>query len=151
MCISDRDPSAYDGGEILVLYQDGSCETVTCPDTAALEETLARLSAREDVALVQPNYTYAVSYTHLESQSARRLAQAAGWFSPVCSRVCRVFEKFRGFTLDLEHAPGAMLSPESSARGGTGPASTAGGRRRGRHSPKAAAPGCGNRKKETLL
>ena len=56
--LSVLDPSAYDGGEILVLYQDGSCETVTCPDTAALEETLARLSAREDVALVQPNYTY---------------------------------------------------------------------------------------------
>ena len=56
--LSVLDPSAYDGGEILVLYQDGSCETVTCPDTAALEETLARLSAREDVALIQPNYTY---------------------------------------------------------------------------------------------
>ena len=55
--LSVLDPSAYDGGEILVLYQDGSCETVTCPDTAALAETLARLSAREDVALVQPNYT----------------------------------------------------------------------------------------------
>ena len=36
--LSVLDPSAYDGGEILVLYQDGSCETVTCPDTAALEE-----------------------------------------------------------------------------------------------------------------
>ena len=52
------DPAAYDSGEILVLYQDGSCETVACQDDAALAETLARLSAREDVALVQPNYTY---------------------------------------------------------------------------------------------
>ena len=52
------DPAAYAGGEILVLYQDGSCETVACPDGAVLAETLARLSAREDVALVQPNYTY---------------------------------------------------------------------------------------------
>ena len=52
------DPAAYDSGEILVLYQDGSCETVTCQDDAALAETLAQLSAREDVALVQPNYTY---------------------------------------------------------------------------------------------
>ena len=52
------DPAAYDSGEILVLYQDGSCETVACQDDAALAETLAQLSAREDVALVQPNYTY---------------------------------------------------------------------------------------------
>ena len=52
------DPAAYDSGEILILYQDGSCETVTCQDDAALAETLAQLSAREDVALVQPNYTY---------------------------------------------------------------------------------------------
>lgn len=52
------DPAAYDSGEILVLYQDGSCETVTRQDDAALAETLAQLSAREDVALVQPNYTY---------------------------------------------------------------------------------------------
>mgnify|MGYP005772629819 FL=1 len=51
-------PAAYTGGEILVLYQDGSCETVACQDDAALAETLAQLSAREDVALVQPNYTY---------------------------------------------------------------------------------------------
>ena len=52
------DPAAYTGGEILVLYQDGSCETVACQDNAALAETLAQLSARPDVALVQPNYTY---------------------------------------------------------------------------------------------
>ena len=52
------DPAAYDSGEILVLYQDGSCETVACQDDAALAETLAQLSARPDVALVQPNYTY---------------------------------------------------------------------------------------------
>lgn len=52
------DPAAYTGGEILVLYQDGSCETVACQDDAALAETLAQLSARPDVALVQPNYTY---------------------------------------------------------------------------------------------
>ena len=52
------DPAAYDSGEILILYQDGSCETVTCQDDAALAETLAQLSAREDVALVQPNYAY---------------------------------------------------------------------------------------------
>ena len=52
------DPAAYDSGEILVLYQDGSCETVACQDDAALAEALAQLSAREDVALVQPNYTY---------------------------------------------------------------------------------------------
>ena len=52
------DPAAYDSGEILILYQDGSCETVACQDDAALAETLAQLSAREDVALVQPNYTY---------------------------------------------------------------------------------------------
>lgn len=52
------DPAAYTGGEILVLYQDGSCETVVCQDNAALAETLAQLSARPDVALVQPNYTY---------------------------------------------------------------------------------------------
>ena len=52
------DPAAYDSGEILVLYQDGSCETVACQDDAALAETLAQLSAREDVALVQPNYAY---------------------------------------------------------------------------------------------
>ena len=52
------DPASYDSGEILVLYQDGSCETVTCQDDAALAETLAQLSAREDVALVQPNYAY---------------------------------------------------------------------------------------------
>lgn len=51
-------PAAYTGGEILVLYQDGSCETVACQDDAALAETLAQLSARPDVALVQPNYTY---------------------------------------------------------------------------------------------
>ena len=51
-------PAAYTGGEILVLYQDGSCETVACQDNAALAETLAQLSARPDVALVQPNYTY---------------------------------------------------------------------------------------------
>ena len=52
------DPAAYTGGEIPVLYQDGSCETVACQDDAALAETLAQLSARPDVALVQPNYTY---------------------------------------------------------------------------------------------
>lgn len=52
------DPAAYTGGEILVLYQDGSCETVACQDDAALAETLAQLYARPDVALVQPNYTY---------------------------------------------------------------------------------------------
>ena len=52
------DPAAYDSGEILILYQDGSCETVTCQDDAALAETLAQLSAQEDVALVQPNYAY---------------------------------------------------------------------------------------------
>ena len=52
------DPAAYTGGEILVLYQDGSCETVACQDDAALAETLAQLSARPNVALVQPNYTY---------------------------------------------------------------------------------------------
>ena len=52
------DPAAYTGGEILVLYQDGSCETVACQDDAALAETLAQLSAHPDVALVQPNYTY---------------------------------------------------------------------------------------------
>lgn len=52
------DPAAYTGGEILVLYQDGSCETVACQDDAALAETLAQLSASPDVALVQPNYTY---------------------------------------------------------------------------------------------
>ena len=52
------DPAAYDSGEILVLYQGGSCETVACQDDAALAETLAQLSAREDVALVQPNYAY---------------------------------------------------------------------------------------------
>lgn len=52
------DPAAYTDGEILVLYQDGSCETVACQDDAALAETLAQLSARPDVALVQPNYTY---------------------------------------------------------------------------------------------
>ena len=52
------DPAAYTGGEILVLYQDGSCETVACQDNAALAETLAQLSARPDVALVKPNYTY---------------------------------------------------------------------------------------------
>lgn len=52
------DPAAYDSGEILVLYQDGSCETVACQDDAALAETPAQLSARPDVALVQPNYTY---------------------------------------------------------------------------------------------
>ena len=52
------DPAAYTGGEILVLYQDGSCETVACQDNAALAETLAQLSAHPDVALVQPNYTY---------------------------------------------------------------------------------------------
>ena len=51
-------PAAYTGGEILVLYQDGSCETVACQDDAALAETLAQLSAHPDVALVQPNYTY---------------------------------------------------------------------------------------------
>lgn len=51
-------PAAYTGGEILVLYQDGSCETVACQDNAALAETLAQLSAHPDVALVQPNYTY---------------------------------------------------------------------------------------------
>ena len=50
-------PAAYTGGEILVLYQDGSCETVACQDDAALAETLAQLSAHPDVALVQPNYT----------------------------------------------------------------------------------------------
>ena len=51
-------PPAYDSGETLVLYQGGSCETVACQDDAALAETLAQLSAREDVALVQPNYAY---------------------------------------------------------------------------------------------
>ena len=56
--LSVPDPSAYAEDELLVLYQDGSCEVISCQDAAALEAELTQLSAREDVALVQPNYTY---------------------------------------------------------------------------------------------
>ena len=45
--------SDFSGGEALVMYTDGGLETVLC----SVEE-LASLAAREDVELIQPNFSY---------------------------------------------------------------------------------------------
>ena len=52
------DAAAYPTNEILVLYQDGTCDVLTYDDPEALSEGLEALAENRDVALVQPNYTY---------------------------------------------------------------------------------------------
>lgn len=54
-----RDISAYEGHDLLALYADGSLKTFSPGSPSALKETINELAARDDVKVVQPNYTYA--------------------------------------------------------------------------------------------
>ena len=51
------DPADYENGEVLVLYRDGTCAVETYGEEE-LAAALEALAARDDVLLVQPNYSY---------------------------------------------------------------------------------------------
>ena len=53
-----EDVSAYENGEILAVLADGEPEVYACGSEAELKETIAALKERDDVVLVQPNYSY---------------------------------------------------------------------------------------------
>lgn len=55
LLVSD-DPADYENGEILVMYDDGSCEVF--PVGESLAESLSAALSLDGVALVQPNYSY---------------------------------------------------------------------------------------------
>ena len=51
------DPADYENGEVLVLYRDGTCAVETYGEEE-LAAALEAFAARDDVLLVQPNYSY---------------------------------------------------------------------------------------------
>ncbi len=53
--------SAYENGEVLVGYKDGSFEVFTYETEDALAAGLKTLSADENITLIQPNYAYDAS------------------------------------------------------------------------------------------
>ena len=50
--------SAYENGQVLAMYEDGTVETFVFADERSLAEGLERLERDERVVLLQPNYTY---------------------------------------------------------------------------------------------
>ncbi|MBR6503722.1 MAG: S8 family serine peptidase [Firmicutes bacterium] len=59
--IEPADPSEYTNNEIYVTYTDGTDEVRTCRDSRDVSENLAMLAGEENVAYVQPNYTYTLA------------------------------------------------------------------------------------------
>lgn len=53
--------SEYENLEVLVQYSDGSIDVLSFEDGKSLSEGLEQLSQNEDVAWVQPNYSYEAS------------------------------------------------------------------------------------------
>lgn len=50
--------SDYENQEVLVLYEDGSCQVLQYNDEDELAAGLETLSKQEGVTLIQPNYSY---------------------------------------------------------------------------------------------
>lgn len=59
--IASADPSDYVDNEIYVTYRDGSDEVVNCSSPGEVAKNLTQLSEDENVAYLQPNYTYTMA------------------------------------------------------------------------------------------
>lgn len=55
---ADQTWSDYENNQALVVHTDGSVEVVSYDSREALEQGVTALRARDDVSVVQPNYTY---------------------------------------------------------------------------------------------
>ena len=68
--VTVADPSEYTNNEIYVTYTDGSDEVLSCRNSQEVSENLAVLAEEENVAYVQPNYTYTMAESEDPSEES---------------------------------------------------------------------------------
>lgn len=64
------DFGAYAGREILVLTESGELESYACASALELEEKIRELAERDDVSVIQPDYSYAGQALDVNDTSA---------------------------------------------------------------------------------
>ena len=58
MVNGDYSLNDFINNEVLAVYEDGSCEVLSYISQTELAEGLAELASAENIAFIQPNYSY---------------------------------------------------------------------------------------------